>query len=148
MQRTRGAHRQGQNTYSALKIVLPIMKKNKFGRIVLFGSNVSRIGLKNGSAYAASKSAISSICRSVAMEEGANNIIINTISPGPIKIDDSHFSEEYKIFREEYYKNELQNTPLKRTLEVKDVFGVTEFLLSDKNSFITGEEIFVTGGKL
>ncbi|MDY6916055.1 MAG: SDR family oxidoreductase [Candidatus Cloacimonadota bacterium] len=135
-------------TYNILKTILPYFKKSKYGKIVLFGSNVSRIGLPRGTAYSASKAAISNLCRSVAVEEAANKIIINTISPGPIKIDDSHFSESYRKFREEYYQEKLKEIPLKRCASFEDIFGLCRFLISKDNSYITGEEFFVTGGKL
>jgi NAD(P)-dependent dehydrogenase (short-subunit alcohol dehydrogenase family) len=135
-------------TYNILKTVLPYFKQKKYRRIVLFGSNVSRIGLPRGTAYSASKAAISNLCRSVAVEEATDKIIINTISPGPIKIDESHFSESYRKFREEYYKEKLKEIPLKRCATFEDIFGLCRFLISEENSYITGEEFFVTGGKL
>jgi 3-oxoacyl-[acyl-carrier protein] reductase len=135
-------------TYNILKCLIPYFRKNKDGKIVLFGSNVSRIGLPKGSAYAASKAAIANICRTLASEEAENNIIINTVSPGPIKIDDSQFSESYRKFREEYYNEKLREIPLKRCASFNDISGVCDFLLSDANSYITGEEFFITGGKI
>lgn len=135
-------------TYYLLKAVLPKFRQNKYGKIVIMGSNVSRIGLPRGSAYAASKSALANLCRSVAAEEGSNNIYINTISPGPIKIDDSHFSESYRKFREEYYRKKIKEIPLKRCASVQDIFGLAWFLLSENNNYITGEEFYITGGKL
>ncbi len=135
-------------TYNILKCLIPYFRKNRNGKIVLFGSNVSRIGLPKGSAYAASKAAIANIGRTLAAEEAQNNIIINTVSPGPIKIDDSQFSESYRKFREEYYNEKLREIPLKRCASFKDISGVCDFLLSDENSYITGEEFFITGGKI
>lgn len=137
-----------KGTYKLLKAVIPLFRKLKYGKIVLMGSNVSRIGLPRGSAYAASKAAIANLCRSIATEEGHNNIYINTISPGPIKIDDSHFSESYRKFREEYYRKKVKDIPLKRCASVEDIFGLAWFLLSENNSYITGEEFYITGGKL
>ncbi|MCF7793086.1 MAG: SDR family oxidoreductase [Candidatus Cloacimonetes bacterium] len=135
-------------TFNLLKCLIPYFRKNKNGKIVLFGSNVSRIGLPKGSAYAASKAAIANLGRTLAIEEADNNIIINTVSPGPIKIDDSQYSESYRKFREEYYNEKLREIPLKRCASFKDLLGVCDFLLSDENSYITGEEFFITGGKL
>ncbi len=135
-------------TYNILKCLIPHFRKQQSGKIVLFGSNVSRIGLPKGSAYAASKAAIANIGRTLAIEEADNNIIINTVSPGPIKIDDSQFSESYRKFREEYYNEKLREIPLKRCASFKDIYGVCRFLLSDENSYITGEELFITGGKI
>ena len=134
------------SAYNLLRILLPIMRKNSRGKIIMFGSNVSRKGLKNGSAYAAAKSAISSLARTIALEE--ENIMINVISPGPVRIDDSHFSEEYRKFREDYYINELKSIPLKKLPTPENLIGICDFLLSDNNSFINGEEIFLTGGNL
>ena len=135
-------------TYNILKCLIPHFRKHYSGKIVLFGSNVSRIGLPKGSAYAASKAAIANIGRTLAIEEADNNIIINTVSPGPIKIDDSQFSESYRKFREEYYNEKLREIPLKRCASFEDIYGVCRFLLSDENSYITGEEFFITGGKI
>jgi len=135
-------------TFHMLKAVIPYFRSNKFGRIVLFGSNVSRLGLKSGSAYSAGKAAIANLTRTVAQEEAESNILINTISPGPIEIDTTHFTEEYRRFREKYYSNMLSQIPLARLAQPEDVIGLCEFLLSAENSYITGEEIFVTGGKL
>lgn len=135
-------------TYNLLKCLIPYFRESHNGKIVLFGSNVSRIGLPKGSAYAASKAAIANIARTLAIEEADNNIIINTVSPGPIKIDDSQFSESYRKFREEYYNEQLREIPLKRCASFQDLLGVCDFLLSAENSYITGEEFFITGGKL
>ena len=135
-------------TFNILKILIPFFQRKSFGRIVLLGSNVSRTGLQNGSAYAASKAAIANLCRSVAAEEAGNDILINTISPGPVEMDDRKFSSEYREFRRKYYQNELKKIPLKKLATSDDIFGICKFLISAENTYITGEEIFVTGGKL
>jgi NAD(P)-dependent dehydrogenase (short-subunit alcohol dehydrogenase family) len=132
--------------YYLLHKLIPNMR-TKGGNIILFGSNVSRIGLKNGSAYAASKAAIANLTRTIALEEAQNKILINTISPGPVLIDDSHFSEDYRAFRNEYYKKELSQIPIGRLIKIEEIISLIEFL-SFKNSYMTGEEIFLTGGKL
>lgn len=117
-------------------------------RIVLFGSDVSRIGLPYGSAYAASKAAISNISRSLCVELSKDMILINTISPGPVDIDDSAFPEEYRKFRQQYYQDMLKKIPLKRFALPADIAALTLFLISDDNRYITGEEFFLTGGKV
>lgn len=142
-------------TYNILKVMIPFLKVEKttddndnLNRIVLLGSDVSRIGLPNGSAYAASKAAISNLTRSLAHELAEHNILINTVSPGPVSIDDSHFSEDYRRFRVEYYAEMLKRTPLKRLAKTSDIASLCYFLISSENKYITGEEFFLTGGKL
>ncbi|MBI9031972.1 SDR family oxidoreductase [bacterium] len=135
-------------TYNLLHILIPYYQKNKMGRIVLLGSNISRTGLKNGSAYAVSKGALGNLVRTVTLEYGKDNILINVLSPGPVQADQSHFPEAYRKFREEYFAKELRGTPLQKLVEPLDIFNACDFLLSDQNRLISGEEIFITGGKL
>ncbi|MBN2829425.1 MAG: SDR family oxidoreductase [Candidatus Cloacimonetes bacterium] len=136
------------SVYNLLRVNLPLMKEHDYGRIVLFGSNVSRIGLPKGTAYAVSKAGIVNLVRSVAQELQDYNITINALSPGPIQIDDSHFSEEYREFRKRYYAKELNQIPKKRLAELDDIIHVCDFLTAENSSYISGEEFFVTGGKL
>ncbi|MCD4652102.1 MAG: SDR family oxidoreductase [Candidatus Cloacimonetes bacterium] len=133
------------STYSILRACIPFLRNAKPGRVIIFGSDVSRMGLKNGSAYAASKAALANICRTVAKEEP--DVYINTLSPGPIMIDDSHFDDDYRSFRQNYYAEPKKNIPLKRVAVPEDVIGLSLFLISDENSYISGEEFFITGGK-
>ncbi len=132
-------------TYYILKKTIPYLRESQ-GKIILFSSNVTRIGLPNGSAYSASKAAISNLVRTLAQEEP--NILINAISPGPVKIDNSQFPEEYVKFRQKYYSEKLNSIPLKRLASFEDVFGLVNFLISEENKYITGEEFFLTGGSL
>jgi NAD(P)-dependent dehydrogenase (short-subunit alcohol dehydrogenase family) len=136
------------STYNLLRNLLPYYQEKEEGRIVLIGSNISRTGLKFGSAYAVSKGALGNLARTIALEYGKYNIMINIISPGPVDADQSHFSEEYQKFRESYFAKELENTPLKKLVKAQDILETCDFLLSAKNRLITGEEIFITGGKL
>lgn len=143
-------------TYNILKTYLTccndniqrIKNRESFFRIVLLGSCVSRSGLPYGSAYSASKAAISNISRSLSVELSENNILINTISPGPVNIDDSQFTPEYREFRKKYYDQTLRDIPLKRFAEPEDVISLILYLISNQNKYITGEEFFITGGKL
>ncbi len=133
---------------NVLKAFIPLMRSNRPKHIISFGSNVTRIGLPNGSVYSATKAACSNLVRSVSMEEATNNLFINTISPGPVEIDDSHFPQDYIKFREIYYQNKIKNIPLKRLAQIEEIIHLTDFLTSDQNTYITGEEIFLTGGSL
>ena len=142
-------------TYNILKTMVPLMiskqmdtDPDSFSRIVLLGSDVSRIGLPYGSAYGASKAAISNLTRSLAVELAKDDVLINAISPGPVQIDDSHFPEEYRRFRAQYYEEVLKRTPLQRLAQPADIVSLSRFLISPDNNFITGEEFFITGGKL
>ena len=131
-----------------LKGIFSINQSVASTRIVMLGSHVSRIGLKNGSVYAATKAAIANLTRSVAMEEGIHNTLINTVSPGPVETDNKDFSAEYTKFRQEYFDTQLRLTSLKRLASVSEICQLIMFLTSMENKHITGEELFITGGSL
>jgi NAD(P)-dependent dehydrogenase (short-subunit alcohol dehydrogenase family) len=135
------------SAYHIIKAVLPMMQKQKQGRIVLFGSDVSRSGLAMGTAYSASKSAISNLAKSLSLELADTGILINTVSPGPVETDNEHFDLQYQEFRKSYFQKQLLLIPLKRHAQISDIYPLCKFLVSESNSYITGEEIFLTGGK-
>lgn len=135
-------------TYYLLKNIIPYLRKKERSWVVLFSSNVSRIGLANGAVYSASKAWISNLVRSVAIEEADHHIMINAVSPGPVAIDDTQFSEEYRQFRKEYYQEQLKKIPLQRFVEMGDISHCLDYLISDRNHYITGEEHFITGGSI
>ncbi len=138
------------NLYGAihfLKIVLSYSRKVPHSRIILLGSNISKNGLKNGSVYASTKAAVANLVKSVAQEEGQNNVLINTVSPGPVETISTSFSEEYQNFRNEYFKSKKAQTSLNRLATAQDISELILFLSSLNNKHITGEEIFITGGE-
>ncbi|MGC9361481.1 MAG: SDR family oxidoreductase, partial [Candidatus Syntrophosphaera sp.] len=82
--------------YNVLRACLPDMIANKFGRIVLFGSNVVSTGLRNGAAYSAAKAGIVNLVKSVALETANANLLINSISPAPVESDlEADYSGDY-----------------------------------------------------
>ena len=116
------------------------MIKNKSGKIVNITSIVGHTGNMGQANYAASKSGIIGMSKSLALEYAKKNILINCISPGFIdtamtdKIDDK-------------FKTQLiDKIPINRLGKPLDVANVVSFLMSDLSNYITGETIHVNGG--
>lgn len=129
-----------------LKAVLPLNRKVQSTRIAVLGSNVSRTGLKNGSVYSASKAAIANLVKSVSIEEGRYNTLINTVSPGPVETNNEKYSSDYADFRNSYFNKQKELTSLNRLADISDVCSLVRYLTSFDNKHITGEEFFITGG--
>jgi short-subunit dehydrogenase len=135
--------------YNAIRCILPTMVEQQKGKIVLFGSNVTRTGLPYGSAYAAAKSALSNLVRSVALETAADNIQINMISPAPIETNlEEDYSGDYLAFRKEYFKAYQKSHPGKKLVSLNDITKMVLSLIDYELNCLSGEEIFVTGGVL
>lgn len=132
--------------YLLLRALIPLMRP-KGGRVVLFSSLVGRSGLASGSAYAAGKAALTNLAKSVAAEEGANNILVNTVSPGPIQITNPDFDPDYAAFRDQYYAKEATRLALGRVALPEEFIGICTYLLSQQNTYLTGEDIALHGGR-
>lgn len=91
----------------------------------------------NTIAYAASKAALISITKSLAANLGSQDIRVNAIAPGWV---------ETEMTKGTLPDESREITPLHRNAQAYEIANVTEFLLSDKSSFITGETIVVDGG--
>ncbi len=120
------------------------MMEAKHGKIVAITSLTSEFGIKNISAYAASKGGLAQFLKTAAVELADYNINVNMVAPGRIKTDmTADLLKDPKMA-----ESNLRCIPLKRFGEPSDVAGVVLFLASDSASYITGQTIFVDGGWL
>ncbi len=140
-----------QNIYPAyhiLRLLLPAMRAQAFGRIVLFSSDVSQTGLPMGSAYAAAKAAIANMAKSSAQENAGMDVLINSIAPGPVETAmEQDFSEEYLEFRRKYFSAHLQRTASGKLVTMEEIKLLTDMLISAKLRNLCGEELVINGGK-
>ena len=125
------------------KIIVPKMKKNKFGSMVHISSVDALSGDDNPQdAYGSSKAAMIRLSKSLAIQFASNNIRSNCILPGPI---DTSMQKRWK--KNNYEKRRLEKIiPLNRVGKPTDISNTIMFLLSDQSNYITGTEIIVDGG--
>jgi len=126
--------------FHCAKAVIRPMMKNRWGRILMVSSIVGLTGNAGQSNYSASKAGLVGLSKSIAKELGSRNITSNTIAPGYI---DTEMTEELD---EETRETLLENTPVGRLGEARDIAELALFLASEKASFISGEIIRVDGG--
>ena len=130
------------NFFSILEIMKSLLKKSNakaLNNVVLISAMVSQRGNTGNSIYAASKGAINSLVYTLAREL-APEIRINALMPGAIETPMSANLDEA-------YKEEMRrDTPLGWGTP-QDVVDYVEFLLSEKSKWITGQTLFVDGGR-
>ena len=125
------------------KIIVPKMKKNKFGSMVHISSVDALSGDdKPQDAYGASKAAMIRLSKSFAIQFASNNIRSNIILPGAIE---TGMQKRWKK-KPSAKKNLEKAIPLKRVGKPADISNSIMFLLSEQANYITGTEIFVDGG--
>ncbi len=131
-------------TFAFTKAVIPLMKKNKFGRIINISSTAGQRGEPFYSHYAASKGGIISFTKSLAVELGQFNINVNCIAPGWVITDMTR-----DVFEDDKYKEEVRNNiPIKKIAEPEDIAGPVLFLASELANNINGEILNVNGGSV
>ena len=116
------------------------MMSSRWGRIVFISSIVGRIGATGAANYAASKSGLVGLSRSLAQELGRWNITVNVVAPGPLRTGmGAALSDEIR----EAYREAI---PLGRLGDPDEVSEVVRFLASEHASYMTGAVIPVDGG--
>ncbi|MBK6750489.1 MAG: glucose 1-dehydrogenase [Pyrinomonadaceae bacterium] len=120
------------------------MIENGYGRIVNIASLSTFVSLFEVAAYAASKAAVASLTKSLAIEWAKNGVNVNAIAPGVFRtalneklLDESERGREF-----------LTRTPMGRFGKVEELAGAAVFLSSEAASFVTGEVLVVDGGFL
>jgi 3-oxoacyl-[acyl-carrier protein] reductase len=116
------------------------MIRGRFGRIVFISSVVGQMGSAGQVNYAASKSGLVGMARSLARELGSRGVTANVVAPGFIETD---MTAE---LGDDLVKKYTEQIPLGRLGSVDDIAGTVEFLASDAASYITGALIPVDGG--
>jgi 3-oxoacyl-[acyl-carrier protein] reductase len=126
--------------YRVCKRATQGMLRAKSGRIILMSSVVAMLGSAGQANYAASKSGLIGLARSLARELGSRNITVNVVAPGPVDTDMT------AALSAERLADLAAAVPLGRTASVDEIAGVVTFLASPAAAYISGAVIPVDGG--
>lgn len=124
-----------------IKLLSPRMKKKNYGRIVNIASIWGDFSKEKRLLYSVAKAGVKGLTTSTAVELSKFNILVNAVAPGFVNTEmtkQNNTSEQIKVLAEAL--------PIKRMAEPKEIAEAVYFLASEKNTFITGQTLFVDGG--
>ncbi|MFE9627049.1 3-oxoacyl-ACP reductase FabG [Streptomyces sp. NPDC006527] len=127
-------------SFRMARLVSRSMISAKWGRIVFISSIMGFLGSPGQSNYAASKSGMLGLTRSLAWELGSRNITVNMVTPGLIETD------MIEAVTDKRRAQLLSQTPLRRTGTPQEVADVVTFLAGDGAAYVTGAAVPVGGG--
>ena len=138
-------------TFHILKEVLPIMRRQGRGNVVLMGSDQVHVGKGSSSVYGLTKAAIGQLTKSSAIDYAQYNVRVNCICPGtidtpmlPPTVERFHQSSALSIEEIDGILREAQ--PIQRLGRPEEIARTVVFMLSDESPYMTGALVNVDGG--
>jgi len=128
-------------TFNCIRAAVPPMKEARSGRIINISSTAGQRGEAFSSHYAATKGAVISLTKSIAVELAPFGILVNCVAPGWVVTDMTR--DDLLGARRESI---LQTIPLARAGTADEIAGAVLFLASELSTFVTGEVLNVNGG--
>jgi NAD(P)-dependent dehydrogenase (short-subunit alcohol dehydrogenase family) len=130
-------------TFFFSQAVLPIMKKQKRGRIINMSSFGGQVGpLTSSAAYSASKAGQIALTKSFARDAAGDGITVNAITPASVR------TPEMDKMSPEALEKMVQMIPVGRVGEAIEVAELVSYLVSDNAGFVTGATFDINGGRL
>ncbi|MDP9889992.1 SDR family oxidoreductase [Pseudarthrobacter enclensis] len=132
-----------RSAVQCLQAVLPGMKDRGFGRVVNISSRAA-LGKEGRTAYASSKAALLGLTRTWALELGKHGVTVNAIGPGPIR---TAMFEAANPPGAPGTRAIIDSIPVQRMGEPEDIAHSVLHFLDDRSGFVTGQTLYVCGGK-
>jgi NAD(P)-dependent dehydrogenase (short-subunit alcohol dehydrogenase family) len=132
------------NLGSAVRLIqflAPGMSSRGYGRILNTSSILGLVTKEGRAAYSMTKAALNALTRSAALEFGAGGVLVNSLAPGYV---DTELTR--KNNSQEALASIIRSIPLGRMADPKELARVAGFLVSDQNTYLTGQTIVVDGG--
>ena len=135
--------------YYGMRYVIPVMQKQKYGRIVNVASVGGIRGVMNQIPYVASKHAVAGMTKNAALEHGRDGITTNAIAPGAIltPMVAEAFKQVNPADPKKAETEYAQANPTKRLGLPQEVARVVAFLLSEDSGYVSGQTIAIDGGQ-
>lgn len=133
--------------FNICKHIIPYMREQHYGRIVFVSGGLAFRFFDGVSPFSAAKAGLNAFSKSLAREEGHNNITVNIVAPGKIVRPGDSLTAVSGNW-EETERKELEGIPLGRFCTPEDVGNAIMCFLLPSSGFITGQTVYLAGGEI
>ena len=127
--------------FQLCRAVVPGMRKRRYGRIVNIKSIYGLVSREGRSAYSASKFGLFGLSRALALEVARDNILVNCVAPGIVETDLTR-----QVLGVAGMAEIVTRIPAGRLAQPEEIARYVRFLVSEDNTYLTGQQIVVDGG--
>ncbi len=135
-----------RGTYLMSRFAVPVMRRQRWGRIVSISSMAGVIGAPRSTAYSASKAAIIGFTRALAMDVAPWGITVNAICPGLVGTSRAILSEDPSLDEEAELARRGRQIPVGRAGRPEDIAAAVAYLVSEAAGYVTGQTLVMDGG--
>ena len=128
-------------TFYCCRTVVPIMRRQNYGRIVMISSVAGKDGNPNASAYSAAKAGVIALAKSLGKELASANVAVNCVTPAAAR------TRIFEQMSDAHIQYMLSKIPRGRFLDVRELASLVAWLASEENSFSTGAVWDLSGGR-
>lgn len=132
-----------RSSIKLLQLFVPPMQERKWGRVITVGSVQQKKPHEAMLVYSASKMALCNTCLSLAPQLAPDGVTINNLAPGAVRTD-----RNAEALSDPAYDEKVRNLiPMKYIGVPEDIAGIAVFMASEESKYMTGQDIYVDGGK-
>ena len=130
--------------YHIFQTAIPVMREQQFGRLIYISAAMAVRYGAGCSMYTAVKRGMNGFCRTLAIEEAKNNILVNIVAPGGVADAETETGEDWDEMTKEF----IAKCALGRFATSKEVANTVVYFASDLAEGITGQTLYVSGGEI